>query len=166
MTNLLILGAGGYGQTILELAQASGEYQKIAFLDDRATGPQVLGRCEEFERFADEYPHLYPAFGNNELRMRWAQQIVASGYTVPTLVHPTAYVSPTARLGQGTAVLPKAVVNAHAVTGANCIINCGAILDHDCTVCEGAHIGLGAILKTGCRVEPLAKIEAAVVVME
>ncbi|MDD3202576.1 MAG: hypothetical protein PHZ05_02355 [Pygmaiobacter massiliensis] len=164
--NLLILGAGGYGQTIYELVRACGTYEKVAFLDDKVNGAQVLGRCAEFERFKDEYQHIYPAFGNNEIRMRWAQQIVAAGYTIPTLVHPTAYVSPTARLGQGTAVLPKAIINTHAVTGANSLINCGAILDHDCIVGEGTHIGLGAIVKANCRVQPLVKIEAAVVVQE
>lgn len=164
--NLLILGAGGYGQTIYELAQACGTYQKIDFLDDRSSGPHILGCCDEAARFTEEYQHMYPAFGNNELRMRWAQQIVALGATVPTLVHPTAYVSPSARLGQGTAVLPKAIVNAHATTGANSLINCGAILDHDSIVGEGTHIGLGAIVKACCCVAPLTKVEAAVVVQK
>ena len=63
-------------------------------------------------------------------------------------------------------MLPKAIINTHAVTGANSLINCGAILDHDCIVGEGAHIGLGAIVKANCRVQPLVKIEAAVVVQE
>ena len=53
MKKLLILGAGGYGKTVADLAAQLGGYSKIAFLDDGQTGGNILGTCQEFEVFAE-----------------------------------------------------------------------------------------------------------------
>ena len=111
MKKLLILGAGGYGKTVADLASQLGCYDKIAFLDDGRSGEGILGRCSEFVSFADGNTEMYPAFGNSTIRMHWLKSLRDAGVTVPALVHPRAYVSPTARLGFGTVVLPMSVVN-------------------------------------------------------
>ena len=91
MRKLLILGAGGYGKTIADMAHQLGCYSKIAFLDDlKAGAPGVLGTCEEVFNFADETTEVYPAFGNNEARMAWLERLLDNDVTVPTLVHPRA----------------------------------------------------------------------------
>jgi hypothetical protein len=79
MKKLLILGAGGYGKTVLDVAQQLGSYEKIAFLDDHAAGPNVLGKCAEYFMFADEDTDVYPAFGNNETRMQWLERLEEEG---------------------------------------------------------------------------------------
>ena len=102
MKKLMILGAGGYGKTIADLARQLGVFQKIAFLDDSKAGtPGVLGTCEDFLQFADGDTAFYPAFGNNAIRMAWLERFQDMGILVPTLVHPRAYVSPTATLYAG-----------------------------------------------------------------
>ena len=137
MRKLLILGAGGYGQTILDLAEQLGCYDKIAFLDDGKVGPGVLGTCAEYTMFADEDTEVYPAFGNNEIRMRWLELLEDEGITVPSLIHPRAYVSPKAKLGVGSTVLPMAAVNTGVSVGNGCIINIGALVDHDTVIEDG-----------------------------
>ena len=114
---LLILGAGGYGKTVADVAAQLNCFDKIAFLDDTKSGNGLLGRCEEYAMFCDENTAVYPAFGNNELRMEWIEVLQEEGIQVPTMVHPAAYVSPTAVLGEGVVVLPMAVVNTGARIG-------------------------------------------------
>ena len=164
MRKLLILGAGGYGQTILDLAQQLGCYDKIAFLDDGRSGPNILGSCQEYSAFADEKTEIYPAFGNNELRMEWLNQLKEEEIQVPTLVHPRAYVSPSAKLGAGTVVLPMAVINTSVMVGAGSIINIGALIDHDCVIEAGCHLAPGAIVKAENRIPALSKIESGTVI--
>ena len=164
MRKLLILGAGGYGQTILDLAEQLGCYDKIAFLDDGTEGANVLGTCSEYAMFADEDTEVYPAFGNNEIRLRWLEQLEEEGIFVPTLVHPRAYVSPKATLGEGTAVLPMAVVNTNVRVGNGCIINIGALVDHDTVLEDGVHLAPGAIVKAENRISEKRKIDSGTVV--
>ena len=164
MKKLLILGAGGYGKVVYELAQILGCYEKIAFLDDGRNGPNVLGGCGEYRMFADDHTEVYPAFGNNELRMKWLDALEEEGITVPTLVHPRAYVSPSAKIGAGSVVLPLSVVNTNVTVGDGCIINIGALIDHDSIIGDGVHLAPGAIVKAENRVPEGIKIDSGEVI--
>ena len=159
---LVILGAGGYGRNIADLAEQSGRYDGICFLDDNAPG--TAGKCEEFQSFNGEDTEFYAAFGDNALRMEWLKKFEDCGCNIATIVHPTAYVSPRATLGCGIAILPRAIVNTGTVVGNGCIVNCGCIVDHDCVLGEGVHVCLGAIVKAENRIPALEKIEAGVVI--
>ncbi len=161
---LLILGAGGYGKTILDLASQLGCYEKIAFLDDGQTGEGILGKCGDFPQFADGDTQMYPAFGNNGVRMHWLKSLRDVGIPVPSLIHPRAYVSPAANIGTGTMVLPMAVVNTGVTVEDGCIINIGALIDHDSVIGEGSHLAPGAIVKAENRIPAMAKIESGAVV--
>lgn len=163
MKKLLILGAGGYGKTVADLASQLG-YDEIRFLDDSRTGPDILGRCEDYFRFLDNDTEIYPAFGYHAYRMKWLRVFMEKGLPVPTLIHPRAYVSPTAKLGTGTVVLPMAVVNTGVTVKEGCIINIGALVDHDCIIEAGCHLAPGAIVKAENRIRSGSKIESDIVI--
>ena len=164
MKKLLILGAGGYGKTVADLAAQLGCYDKVAFLDDGCCGEGILGKCHEFAAFADENTQMYPAFGNNDTRMQWLEILAEAGIPVPTLVHPRAYVSPKAILGNGVVVLPMAVVNTGVTVKDGCIINIGALIDHDSVIEAGCHLAPGAIVKAENRIPAGSKIESGAVI--
>lgn len=131
MKKLIILGAGGYGQTVADIAEQLG--YEIAFLDDNS--PLALGVCGEFKRFMDTETLFYPAFGNNERRAEWLEKLAEAGCPVPMLIHPAAYVSPKVTIEAGTVILPGAIVNTGCAVGWGCIVNCGAIVDHGMAAC-------------------------------
>ncbi|MBO7253334.1 MAG: hypothetical protein J6V25_11995 [Oscillospiraceae bacterium] len=160
MRKLLILGAGGYGKTVYDVALQTGLYDTVAFLDDGQTGSNILGGCEDYREFTDAQTEVYPAFGNNALRMKWLERLVGEGIGIPTLIHPRAYVSPTAKVSAGSVVLPMAVVNTGVSVGRGCIINIGALIDHDSVIQEGVHLAPGAIVKAENRIPALMKVES------
>lgn len=164
MKKLLILGAGGYGRTVADVARQLNRYETVAFLDDRASGADILGTCEAYQTFAPEEWEMYPAFGNNSARMAWLNRLCSSGITVATLVHPTAYVSPAATLCAGVMVLPMAVVNTGVTVKNGCIINIGALVDHDSILEEGCHLAPGAIVKAENRIPAGSKIDSGTVI--
>lgn len=158
MERLIILGAGGYGRTVKDVAEQLG-YSTIVLDDADPTHP-----LSTFSSYIDENTSFIPAFGNNSFRMEWINRIEDSGGQLATLIHPTAYVSPTAAINPGSVVLPHAIINTDVVVGKGCIINLGAIVDHGCILEEGVHICLGAIVKGENRMEKCSKIEAGEVV--
>lgn len=161
---LIILGAGGYGRTVADVAVQTGAYNKTLFLDDNSKAEDVIGKCADFSAYADENTIFYPAFGNNEGRVEWMKRLTENGCRVATIVHPTAYVSPTVRISDGNAILPYAIVNTGCELKIGCIVNCGAIVDHGCVLEEGVHVCLGAIVKAENRIPRCMKIEAGEIV--
>lgn len=161
---LVILGAGKYGREIEDVAVQTGRYDEIVFLDDFASGPNVLGKCGDFAGAMNESTEFFVAFGDNEMRARWLRALIDAKAHVVNIVHPTAYISPTARLGKGVAVLPKALINSYCVIEDGCMINSGAIVDHDTTIGAYAHICVGAIVKADNIIPGKKKIEAGVVI--
>lgn len=164
MKRLIILGAGGYGRTVADVAAQTGQFGEISFLDDNSTVSDAIGKCAEFERFRDGQTAFYPAFGNNEGRLKWLYRLREAGCDILTIIYPTAYVSPTTQVEPGAVIFSHAVVNTNCVVKAGCIVNCGAIVDHGCILEEGVHICLGAIVKAENRIPRCMKIEAGEVV--
>lgn len=161
---LIILGAGGYGRTVADVAAQTGRFDGISFLDNNSTAPDVVGKCAEYESFRDGQTAFYPAFGNNEGRLKWLYRLREASCVIPTIIHPAVYVSPTAQIEPGAVILPHAIINTNCVVKAGCIVNCGAIVDHGCVLEEGVHICLGAIIKAENRIPRCIKIEAGEVV--
>ena len=158
MKRLVILGAGGCGRTVADVAEQLG-YSTIVLDDANPDHP-----LSSFQSYINSSTYFIPAFGNNTFRLEWINRIEESSRQLATLIHTTAYVSPTTTISPGTVILPHAIINTDVVVGKGCIINLGAIVDHGCILEEGVHIAPGAIVKGENQIERLSKIEAGEVV--
>nr|WP_317282133.1 phosphotransferase [uncultured Sellimonas sp.] len=157
MKRLLILGAGGFGHMIQETAHMLG-YEETVFLDDAAKDDNVVGKCCDYQEFVSEYDEAVAALGDNTTRLYWTEKLMEAGYQVPAIIHPSATVSPSAKIGSGSFVMQRAVVNTNVVVEHGVLINSGAVVDHDSYVKCGAHIGLGSVVKANCTIEQRMKV--------
>lgn len=151
MKKLLILGAGGQGKVVLDLALTCEEWDEISFLDGGKIGEEVLGYpvigdLLEYEVLREEYTHAIVAVGNNELRLKLIEALLEIGYKVPIFIHPSAVVSQFSSIGLGTIVMPQAVINVSVQIGKGCIVNTGVIIEHDCQIGNGVHLSPSATL--------------------
>lgn len=166
---LLILGAGGHGKVVREVAvsmlNADGNhmYETVDFLDDVAN--IAVGKIADLENFKNHYDSVFCGIGNNEIRKQLLEMAEKMGFTIPFLIHPSAYVSPTAKIEAGTVIEPNAIVNTNAVIRRGCIVSAGAIVDHDAVVGAFSHVNIGAIVKASARVDSGRKLEAGEVVL-
>lgn len=156
MKNLLIIGAGGHGNVIKEIAEDIG-YERIGFIDD--INPNALGKIKDVEKFKN-YQEAFVSIGNNTIRNKLLSLLKEVGYHIPILIHPTAYVSKSAVIEEGTVIEPKAIVNTHTKVGKGSIVSVGAIIDHDVSLGKCVHINAGAIVKAGGKVEDFEKLDA------
>ena len=166
MTSLLILGAGGHAKVVAETALASGVASSLVFLDDRCTGldshPPVMGWpvmgplvLSLQAGTAAQFDAAVVAIGHSAIRLHWIQQLQEAGYQLPVLMHPTAWVSSSARLGPASVAFAQAVVQAQASIGTGAILNTGCSVDHDAHLADGVHLCPGSRLsgevKVGAR---------------
>lgn len=155
---LIILGSGGYGRTVYDIAEQLG--YSITVLDDSDEEYPLAS----FSRYIDDYTEFIPAFGNNEFRLQWINRIEEAGGKLANLIHPSAYVSPKAQVSTGCVILPGAIVNTGSKVGKGCIINLGATVDHDVVIEDGVHLCLRCIVKGENRISRCEKIEAGEII--
>ena len=161
MKSLIILGAGGHGKVVAETAIATGFFKEIVFLDDRFSENKnnsylfnnfkVIGKLSLIieDDLSSNYSNAVVALGNNRLRLNWLKKLINTNYSLPTLIHPTAWVSPSAVISSGTVVFAKVAIQADVRIGFGSILNTGCNIDHDVILEDGVHICPGASLAGG-----------------
>ena len=142
--NLLILGAGQYGAVAKETAQAMDCFGRIDFLDD--ANPIALGTLSCCKTLRGSYDCAFVAIGDAEVRMYWLTELVQAGYEPAVLIHPRAWVSPSARLMAGIIVEPMAVVHANAVVESGTLLCAGGVVNHNAHVLSGCKIDCNAVV--------------------
>ena len=149
MKRLIIVGAGGHGRVIADIAQKRNEYATIAFLDDgdmrESMGIPVIGKTNEIEKYVEDYD-IFVAIGNNSVRERFIERLLSLGAKIPTLIHPNAVVASSVEIGIGTCVMAGAIINPCAKLGKGVILNTCGVVDHDGVVEDYAHVSVGAQL--------------------
>lgn len=179
---LVIIGAGGHGQSVREAAATLQKYfnaegnENIIFLDDRyreVTSKEqkygtavykIAGMCNEYLKYIDQDTEFYPAFGDNKRRLEWEEKIVQARGKLATIIHPTAYIAKSVVIKSGTVVFPNAIINTGCTIGSACIINAGAIVDHGCILEDGCHINSGAIVMAENYVSKYTKVDSGEVI--
>jgi sugar O-acyltransferase (sialic acid O-acetyltransferase NeuD family) len=156
---LLLIGGGGHALVVDEAARAA-QFDVVGFFDDDPDAPLSrppsrllnIGRMNELLRIEDR-PWIM-GVGNLEYRAGVLHELdqLELGKTAHTVIHPDAYVSPTARIGRGVYIGPKAIIHARADIRDHSIINTGAIVEHECIVDVNAHVAPGAVLAGGVRI--------------
>ena len=136
MSRLIIIGKGGHGMVASEIATID-----CLFLDDEQQ-EGVAGKIDELDLIQQDGDKVFVAIGDNKTRHAISQNVAP----LAILVHPSAVVSQTAIIGEGTIVCAGAVIQAGAEIGKGCIINTGATVDHDCKLGDCVHISPGAHL--------------------
>lgn len=164
MNRIIIIGCGGHGKVIADIAVKNG-YKDISFIDDNTKGEcigfPIIGTSVEIENFADENTDFIIGIGDNSTR-----KIIAEKYNVNwvTLIHPSAQIAMSVKFGKGTVVMANAVVNISTTVGEHCIINTGAIVEHDNLIEDFVHISPNAALGGTVRVGVCTHIGIGVVV--
>lgn len=158
MNRLIIIGAGGHGKVIADLA-VKNDYKNICFLDDQTVGDcvgfPIIGKTEEAKSLNDGNTDFVIAIGSNAIRKELAEKYDVNWVT---LIHPSAQIGINVTVEKGTVIMANAVVNAAAVIGKHCIINTGAIIEHDNVIEDYVHISPKAALGGTTRIGTLSHI--------
>lgn len=158
MDEMILWGAAGHAKVLRECMADSG-LRLIALFDrdTSLTSPfgdvALVGDQHSFESWLDDRRGpdslgFLVAIGGDRGFDRIERQEYLQGHGLTPLVarHRTAFIADTAQIGPGSQVLAHASVGVDATIGRACIINTGAVVDHDCRLADGVHIAPGARL--------------------
>lgn len=139
MKRVVILGASGHAHVIADIVRACND-EVIAFLDDDVNAQDRCGSISDYEKYKD--CEFVIGIGNANTRKRLSE-LPVRWYIA---IHPSAIISESASIREGTVVMPNVVINAGAQIGRHCILNTCAVIEHENIIEDFAHISVGAKL--------------------
>lgn len=153
---LVIVGAGGHGREVLDVAEAvlaahPGSFDLLGVADD-GDGPFPLldqrgvAHLGPVEALRDLDAAYALGVGDGGRRSALDATLTAWGRQPCSLVHPLASVGTDVTLGPGAMLAAGARVTTHVVTGRHVHLNVNASLSHDCTAGDHVTLNPGAVV--------------------
>ena len=159
---IVIFGAGGHGQVILDNLLESG-MAILGFIDEdlkkkgkKIRGFEVLGDWSFLQH--EKSVEIALGVGDNKIREKIFGRIKNMGIAIVSAVHPKAIISKDVVMGEGIAVMAGAVVNPGVTLEDGVIINTSSSVDHDCYLEKFCQIWPGARLAGTVRVGQLSYV--------
>jgi sugar O-acyltransferase (sialic acid O-acetyltransferase NeuD family) len=161
--SVIVFGAGGHGKTLIELIRADGALDPVGVIDDSPSVSELLGvpvigsRHDLTDIRGDGIALAVNAIGgitNMSVRVEVSGLLTAAGFMMPVLIHPSAVVEASAKVGPGAQVLARSYVGSDVVLADGVILNTGAVVSHDCVIGSHANISPGCLLAGGVTVGP------------
>ena len=152
MQQLFIFGTGSHARKVFHYATSLG-WTVVGFIDESSnaqapiSGFPIITYSELSAQNQDVA--LFVAIGNPEVRARLMDKFSENGWTLPSIVHQTAYVAPDVDLGEGVLISAGAIVETGATISRGSIVDVGVIIDHDAKVKEFSHLRPGQICGPG-----------------
>lgn len=169
MRYLIIIGAGGMGRTIYDIAKESlgygTEFVIKGFIDDNLQAldgfenyPPVLGKISEYT--PDENDVFTFSIGG-EARRKCIESLVEKGVNFINLIHKTARIGTNVKLGKGNIIAAFTSLGADCSIGDYNMIQSYTVIGHDAVIGDynridthvtcvgGIHINNEATIHTG-----------------
>jgi sugar O-acyltransferase (sialic acid O-acetyltransferase NeuD family) len=145
--DIYVYGAGSHGKVIAEAAKLQNR-RVAAFVDDAPgkQGKTIHGLPIIESHRMPPRSSVIVGIGLNTARRQVMEDLISKGCTIVTVIHPSAMISPTATIAEGTFVGPLAVVHSDARVGRGCIVNSAAVIEHDCILEDWVHVSPGGTL--------------------
>lgn len=157
INRIAIYGKSGHGKVIADIARLCG-YDEIIYIDDDMSKDDVIS----YESFKEAYKEackeidMIVAIGNNSVRAKIFAQLSLDGFSHATLIHPSAIISPSAFIDEGSVVMANVVVNADAKVGKGVILNTACVIEHDNIIEDFVHISPRVALAGNVKVGELS----------
>lgn len=142
MKQLVIIGAGGMGRTMYDLAKESygygEEFEISGFIDDNIHAldefenyPPVIGTISTYTPNKEE---VFVCSIGGHSRRECIERMLEKGAEFITLIHKTARIGTNVRMGKGTLVGTYTTIAADAKLGDFNFIQSLTIIGHDCKI--------------------------------
>lgn len=145
---LFIFGTGSHARKVYHCAVKCG-WKVVAFIDEAADAVAPIPALPVLQSDDLGVPTyedaMFIAIGRADVRLRLMERMGEAGWSLPSLVHESAWVSPDAELGAGVLVAAGAVVETASLIGRGAIIDIGVLLDHECQVGAFCHLRAGEV---------------------
>jgi sugar O-acyltransferase (sialic acid O-acetyltransferase NeuD family) len=166
--NLVIIGAGGLAREVFDLAVTcygtNPNFKVKGFLSDGPSTieemgyPKILNTVNGYHIEQDDV--FFCAIGNVKHRKKTCDIIMGKGGVFINLIHPTAIISPSAKIGVGVAIKAFSSLASDVTIGNFVYLQSSVILGHDVTIGNFCQVNSFAFFAGYVTVDDLCVINA------
>jgi sugar O-acyltransferase (sialic acid O-acetyltransferase NeuD family) len=166
--NLVIIGASGLAREVYDLANTcygnNPNFKIKGFLSDGPSNieemgyPKVLNTVNGYTIEKEDV--FFCAIGNVKDRKKTSEIILNKGGTFINLIHPTAIISPSAKIGVGVAIKAFSSLASNVKIGDFVYLQSSVILGHDVVIGNYCQVNSFAFFAGYVNVEDLCIINA------
>ena len=174
MRNLVIIGASGFAREMYDLALTCyGEdldFKVKGFLSDNPSNieemgyPAVLNTVSDYE--LEEGDMFFCAIGNLFHRKKTVDIILSKGGKFINLIHPTAIISPSVKLGIGVGIKSFCVLASDVVVEDFTFLQSSVIMGHDVHIGNFCQVNSFAFFAGHVKVHDLVSVNAGVRIIQ
>lgn len=166
MKKLVIIGAGGLGREVAQYVKdinlIKPEYEFLGFIDDNPlqkdmiyNGDRVLGDMSILKDMQDIY--VFCAIANPIIKKKIYCEIKNYNCNFTNIIHHTAYVSPSVKLGKNVLISPNCVLTTNITIEDFVTLNPQCGIGHDTYIGEYStlywNVNTGGFVKVGKNVQ-------------
>lgn len=155
MSNLIIIGARGFGREIFNLAKdciaAGADLAIKGYLDDKSDAlqgyknyPSILSSVEDYEVQPEDV--FVCALGDVRYKRMYAEKILAKGGHFISLIHPSLQQWQNTTWGEGCIALRNVVVSCDVTIGNFVTLMDHCIIGHDARIGDWSSVGAATMM--------------------
>ncbi len=173
---IVILGAGGHAKVLIELIKLVNVYEIYGIIDPllfkglEIEGIKILGGDEDLQEVLNKGINNacigVGSVKDTTIRKSLYEKCKSMGFDIPYLIHPTSYVSKTAKISEGCQIMAGSIIQTKTYIGNNVVVNTGAIIEHDCNIGNHVFIAPGAVISGGVKIEEGSFIGSGAVIIQ
>lgn len=158
--NIVVIGWGQIAESLCEYPNVEG-YVRAGNLEEI-----IESNTKEVIAHVDQEFHLgVIGIGKSTYKELRSKQWLDKGYKLGTLIHPTAYVSPKAQIGEGSVIMQFAFVDDKSVIGKCSIIGPQSAL-RAAEIGNYCHLAIQTKILSNAKIEDYVFIGSGAVVLE
>lgn len=165
---VIVIGSGGHAKVVIDILNLMSNIEIIGITSKSLhKGTEffnytVLGDDTILNEFVLDN-EVYVAMGlggfrDNNLRKQVYNYCKNLGLSFVNVIHPSAIISNTAKIGEGVVIFPGVVINTDVTIGNNVIIATNSSIDHETIISDHVLISAGAIIGAYTKIDDGALI--------
>jgi sugar O-acyltransferase (sialic acid O-acetyltransferase NeuD family) len=174
MRNLVIIGASGFAREMYDLALAcygnQSDFSVKGFLSDNPSTieemgyPSVLNTVTDYEPVVGDV--FFCAIGNLYHRKKTVEIILSKGGKFINLIHPTAIISPSVKLGIGVGIKSYCVLASDVIVEDFTFLQSSVIMGHDVHIGRFCQVNSFSFFAGYVRVHDMVSVNAGVRIIQ
>lgn len=159
MKQIILIGSGGHANSCIDVIKSEGKFKIYGFVSNEKSlklSYPLVGNDTDLSKVYKKCKNAIISIGsikNPKKRIKIFKLLKKLNFKLPVIKSPNSYISPSAKIDEGSIIMHHVLINSNSVIGKNCILNTKSLIEHDVTIGDNVHISTAAVINGSVTVE-------------